>query len=148
MPFFLFLPIAAFVVLSVVISTAKRKAQQEAANQRQQEAAAGTVQPPRPAPAQPRPVQRTAAAASATVRSQSQMNTPNAQPRPNPDHNRVAQKPAQMHPEHDLCALRPEESDAHSASKPGEHAPLDLNPDSILNGVILSEILGKPKALR
>ncbi|MBQ5992648.1 MAG: hypothetical protein IJL62_08975 [Clostridia bacterium] len=80
-----------------------------------------------------------------------------------------AQKPAQqMHPGHDFCALRPDDPKAKDPKKHPEHdlcalrpdagqphgtvqtagSPLNLTPDAILNGVIFSEIFGKPKALR
>lgn len=73
------------------------------------------------------------------------------------DHCAVKQedpKAKNKHPEHDLCALDPNtvkaQNDARAqtdASKP--NGPLlTFTPDQILNGVILSEILGKPKALR
>lgn len=66
--------------------------------------------------------------------------------------NAYAQAP--KHPEHDLCALRPEEhkdGDAHERSNDAVHNDgtlLSFTPDNILQGVVFSEIFGKPKALR
>lgn len=63
-------------------------------------------------------------------------------------------KAKNKHPEHDLCALDPNEINATGGAKAHAQAPktsgpsLTFTPDQILNGVILSEILGKPKALR
>lgn len=63
-------------------------------------------------------------------------------------------KAKNKHPEHDLCALEPDKVNAQNNAHKKTEAPnahgvrLDFTPDQILNGVILSEILGKPKALR
>lgn len=87
-------------------------------------------------------------------------------------------KPAQTHPTHDDCSLRsdakkaptppwqhPEHEDCSldegTASKPAPYSlkkngsalrtggtDLDFTPDSVVRGVLFSEILGKPKALR
>lgn len=55
----------------------------------------------------------------------------------------------QKHPSHDDCALRPDEhaEPAAAVSNSGK-APLELTPDKIMEGVLFSEIFGKPKALR
>lgn len=57
-----------------------------------------------------------------------------------------------QHPDHELCSLDPEEivqeiPEGASAAQ-GGGMPLNLAPDAILNGVIFSEVFGKPKALR
>ena len=54
------------------------------------------------------------------------------------------------HPEHDDCALRPEErkEPASAAAAKTGGTLLSLEPDDIVRGVLFSEILGKPKALR
>ena len=75
------------------------------------------------------------------------------------DHDRCAlkkedPKAKNKHPEHDLCALDsnaindPHAAAAQTNAQQTNGAMLQLTPDRILNGVILSEILGKPKALR
>ena len=62
--------------------------------------------------------------------------------------------PQQKHPEHDLCALSPEDTKPQEAAQ--AHAPaletsgvvLSFTPNNIVRGVLFSEIFGKPKGLR
>jgi len=69
------------------------------------------------------------------------------------DRSTVSQPSKQSHPEHDLCALRPEDqadpdvAQTH-APKQSNGTPLNFTSERILNGVLFSEIFGKPKALR
>ncbi len=55
-----------------------------------------------------------------------------------------------QHPDHDLCALRPDDPKTRQAAiaPQGGGTILNLTPDNIVSGVLFSEILGKPKALR
>ena len=70
-----------------------------------------------------------------------------------PEQHKPVSNPAkEKHPEHELCALRPEEAHpqgaAHAEVSHNAGSLLDFTPDNILRGVLFSEVFGKPKALR
>lgn len=144
----LFVPAIIFGIFFFVFSQiAKKQRAQANANRQANEAAGGDARPPqtpvmqRPAPqARPNP---------APARPQPNVSAPKTAPRPNPNVNRPAQKaPQQMHPEHDLCALRADGTDAQTAVQSAVRVLPNLTQDNIVKGVVFSEILGKPKALR
>ncbi len=56
--------------------------------------------------------------------------------------------PKQMHPEHDLCALRSDDPHAQQTANASEGTLLNFTPNNILKGILYSEIFGKPKALQ
>ena len=143
MRFMMFLPL---VVIVFVIVASKKAAEQkkraeaiQRAEQMKQVAAQAEAQR---APARP-------SVQNQTVRKE----PPARKPTPSAVHTKSAQKtaaPQTKHPQHDLCALRPDEAgrETPAAAQNAEGSILDYDPKSILQGVIFSEVLGKPKALR
>ena len=172
MEFFAVFPL---IVIGIVIAVARKAAEQNKraeaqrrAAQMEREAAFGgqaSQSPVRPSVQVP-PVRE------ATV-------TPRTTPtvRPTSPAPRVT-TPKQTHPQHDECALRPDQKtastppwkhpqhedcslDSDTAGKPEAYtvqkrvpalqnsaADLDLTPENSLRGVIFSEVFGRPKALR
>ena len=143
MPFLMFLPLA---VIAVVIIASKKAAEQKKrveAMQRAEQMKRATSQAETPnSPVTPS-VQVPPVRGAATMQ-----RTAPAVPKQKPAPKVAASQ--QKHPQHDLCALRPDTpanpSEASEASHTG--SVLSYEPNSILQGVIFSEILGKPKALR
>ena len=142
----LFVPAIIFGIFFFVFSQiAKKQRVQANANRQANEAAGGDARPPqtpvmqRPAPqARPNPATGT----------QPRVNVPKQAPRPNPDVSRTAKKPEQMHPEHELCALRADGLNTGTAVQSAVGVLPNMTQENILKGVVFSEILGKPKALR
>ncbi len=170
MPFVLVLP---FIVIGIVIAFTRKAEQAKRAEAQQRERqlreqnfgqpqptpARPSVQVAKPAREGPRPGERVQPQVSP------RMQKPAADRKPVPaqmhqGHDFCALRPdtakGKPHPDHDLCSLRPEDSKAQKApnapvnAAAKQHAGTlpSFTPDQILNGVILSEILGKPKALR
>ncbi len=141
MPFILVLPMIVFGILITVLKAAEHKkraqAQQNAPQMQQQQAASegqASYTPVKPSVQTPsaRKVQPTAIAQKEYKASFTQ---------------------SQKHPEHDLCALRPdehEEQEAHTGASAQHNGktPVSFSSNNILQGIIYSEIFGKPKALR
>ena len=170
MPFVLVLP---FIVIGIVIAAAKKAEQMKRAEAQNRERQLREQGVPQPQPTQVRP----AAQAPKPVREgprPGERVQPQVSPRMQKPAAERKQAPAQMHQGHDFCALRPDSpkgkthpdhdlcslrAEDANAGKP-THTPsgasaqqcggihLNFTQDQILNGVILSEILGKPKALR
>jgi hypothetical protein len=156
------IPLIIISIIFSVLRSAEQKKRQEAQRQaREQQARAFTPQPVQQQ--QPRPAVRPTVQAPSPAR-QAAAPAPLAstlKPTPAPRKtqptimegppSRSAKNSQAMHPEHDLCALRSDDpkgtAHAHSTVQQNR-SPLQFTPDSILNGVILSEILGKPKAAR
>ena len=164
MPVFALLPL---IVIGIVIAVARnaaatkqREAQARAARERQN---AAPVPPLQQTPTPVRPSVRIPTPAQEGPRSEERVRLEaRVQPKP-------AQKAQKMHADHDFCALRPDDPKAQNGGHP-EHddcalrpeerkgsasaaaitggTPLSLEPDDIVRGVLFSEILGKPKALR
>jgi outer membrane biosynthesis protein TonB len=158
MPFFALLP---FIIIAIVIASARsaemKKQQVLKRRQAEQEQAAKSAPTPQkkpPVPARPtvRPTVMQPRTQS-TVTAQTKTNAPQKQV--HPQHDDCALRPdqkvttsAQKHPQHEDCSLRPETVSASGASAANGGTPLNFTPDNILRGVIFSEIFGKPKALR
>lgn len=151
MPFFLVLPL---IVIGIVIAFSKKAAEQNKRAEAQRRAAQAQTEqvetegqasyaPVKPSVQVP-PVRKAEAAPKSTPTVQKAYQSSFAKP------------DKKMHPEHEFCALRPEDETAKNPSHASEHvskrqspeSALLFTPDQIRNGVILSEILGKPKALR
>lgn len=163
MPVFALLPIIVIgIVIAVSRSAAEQKKRAEQARRAAQMQAEAPVQegqtsytPVRPSVQIPGS-KREAAATAAQKTNQSPLTKPSKPAQSmHPGHDYCALRPddpkAQNggHPEHDDCALRPEErKGSASAAAITGGTPLSLEPDDIVRGVLFSEILGKPKALR
>lgn len=161
------------IVITLARSSAERKKQQQAARRRALDERNREPQVPpviRQTPQPPQPTVRVPEAVRKAVQAE-QRPKPQPKPQPKPAPRVVLTEgvgtegpgtliprvgsdphPKQKHPEHDMCALRPEEQE-HNAASVGTSAvqnglTLDLSPENILRGVLFSEIFGKPKALR
>ena len=158
MPFFIVLP---FIIIGVVVFYARNAAEQKKrAEQAKRQAERIPWEKPqtRPSATVPRPTVQTPAPARSSV--PTTIPTPAAAPVRTPPIQKTNRSPfsqptQQKHPEHDLCALRPEDPKPQEPLQPQTCAAqqtngglLNFTPDRILNGVIFSEIFGKPKALR
>ena len=173
MPFVLVLPL---IVIGIVIAASKKAAEQNkraAAARRNLEQAERNniptegqanytpvrpsvqVPPVRKAPTAPRPAQTAGKAyQSPFAQQKTQVHPKHEDCSLRPD-STVKPAPPYQHPKHEDCSL-----DEQTASKPeiytakkgvpmqSEGTKLDFTPDKILNGVLYSEIFGKPKALR
>ena len=163
MPFILVLP---FIVIGIVIAATKKaaeqnkraEAQRRAAQMQQQKTASegqASYTPVRPS-VQPSAVRR----AQPTIKTQAYQSPLGKAAQTHPQHEdcslrpdaKVAPAPPWKHPQHEDCSVPNIDSDAN-----GTHAvpavqtggaTYRFTPDEVLNGVIFSEILGKPKALR
>lgn len=143
----LLIPAIVFGLFFFIFSQIANK-QKAAANANRQayEAAGGDARPPQ-TPVMQRPAPQAKSNPAAT-RSQPIANMPKTAPRPNLDVNRVAKKTEQMHPEHDLCALRADDRRAQTAVQTTAGILPNMTQENIVKGLIFSEIIGKPKALR
>lgn len=170
MPFAIVLP---FIVIMVIITVARASAEQkkrEAAKRRLEQmqmeqsvsvegqAAYTPVRPSVQVPPVRRPlttptptpnVQKTMQTTSAARPQKMHPNDELCALRPDPPVKKGAE---QKHPEHELCALRPEQD---HAEKPAAIPSLKLagstvnfSANEILTGVLFSEIFGKPKAMQ
>ncbi|MBR4905439.1 MAG: hypothetical protein IKZ44_01130 [Clostridia bacterium] len=172
MPFFLVLP---FIVIGIVLATVKKTAEQnkraeaqrraEEMQTRQSAAEAKPYTPVRPSVQVP-PVREAAPTPRTTPTVQSARTAPRVttQKQTHPQHDECALRPDQKtasvppwkHPQHDECSLEPDTAakpEAYAVQRrvPALHnsaADMDLTPENILRGVIFSEVFGRPKALR
>ena len=143
MRFMMFLPL--IVVVFVIVATKKaveQKKRAEAIQRAEQMKQAAAQAEAQRAPVRP-------SVQTQTVRK----DPPARKPTPSAVQSKSAQRtaaPQNKHPQHDLCALRPEEAgkEPKNSAENAEGSILDYDPKSILQGVIFSEVLGKPKALR
>lgn len=171
MPFVMVLPLIIIgIAIAVSRSAAEQKKRAEALRraeerQREETSVEGQVSYTPVRPSVQVPTVRKAETAPKPVQPvQQAYRSPLAQPaqQMHPGHDFCALRPddpkatnPQKHPDHDLCAIRPEDAKGKQPSAkqsvPAAECsgtPLNLTPQEILNGVIFSEILGKPKALR
>lgn len=167
MPVFALLPIIVIgIVIAVSRSAAEQKKRAEQARRAAQMQAEAPEQegqtsytPVRPSVQIPGS-KREAAATAAQKTNRSPLTKPSKPAQSmHPGHDYCALRPddpkaddPDQHPDHELCSLDPEEivqevPEGASAAQ-GGGMPLNLAPDAILNGVIFSEVFGKPKALR
>ncbi len=169
MPFILVLP---FIVIGIVVAISKKTAEQNrraeaqrraAQMQAEQTASEGQASyvPVRPSVQVP-PVRKATPAPNMPQAAQKtyQSSISKAPDQMHAGHDFCALRPdttkGKSHPDHDNCSLRPEDSDAvdtlhaskDSAVQKSSGFDLSFTQDQILNGVIFSEILGKPKALQ
>lgn len=163
MPVFALLPL---IVIGIVVAVARnaattkqREAQARAARERQN---AAPVPPRQQTPTPVRPTVRVPAPAQEGPQPEERVRLePRVQPKPaqkaqqmHPDHDFCALRPDDPnaknggHPEHDLCALDPEDKKAPATVPQSGNTLLNFTPDNILRGVLFSEVFGRPKALR
>lgn len=141
---FIFIGIAAAVMRYSAEQNKRAEAQKRA---RERQISERQVPSERPAAAAPRPTVQVPKPSLGSTPAQKQSGAAATRK----DRLPVSQPSSQSHPEHDLCALRPEDQvnprTAQTRTQ-NDGTPLDLTPEKILNGVLFSEIFGKPKALR
>ena len=160
MPFFIILP---FIVIAIVIfasRSAEMKRQQEFRRRQAEQEQAQRSAPPsgqnQPTPMRPT-VRPTVTVQPRTAAPAPQKSTFAAQAT-HPQHDDCALRPdqklrtpPQKHPQHEDCSLSPETAASASYSEPARQSAgtlLNYSPGNILQGVVFSEIFGKPKALR